>query len=117
MTMAMDVDQCPRESRTLQPNYTSKKKIKAFSHDGACWRAVDTTSCASLPATNEEKNLPIPILLCALRDSHRHARNTDKIWVFDTRDISLTIAASTFARQIARSKRLCCTARNAPLSL
>jgi len=91
--MAMDVDQCPRESRTLQPNYTSKKKIKAFSHDGAWWDAVDTTSCALMTAAHDEKNLHASILLCALRDSQRRARNIDKIWVFNTREFRPAIAA------------------------
>jgi hypothetical protein len=115
--MAMDVDQCPRESRTLQPNYTSKKKIKAFSHDGACWHAIDTTSCASTTPPTEEKNLHAPISLCALRDSRRLQRNIDKIWAFNTRDVCSTAAANTFAHQHARKNRRCCSARNAPLSL
>jgi hypothetical protein len=80
MTMAMDVDQCPRESRTLQPNYTSKKKIKAFSHDGASACALDTTSCALHATSNKEKNLQAAISLRVLRDSRSMFRNADKIW-------------------------------------
>jgi hypothetical protein len=77
--MAMDVDQCPRESRTLQPDYTSKRKIKAFSHDGACMYPTDTTSCApthafhALRTSREMMQAQIP------RHFFRQRENTDKI--------------------------------------
>src|SRR5215207_6659079 len=83
-----------------QPNYTSKKKIKAFSHDGACWRSSNTTSCASKISVAAEKNLRAAILLRALRDSRRLQRSTDKIWTFDTRDLCATTAADTFCTQL-----------------
>jgi hypothetical protein len=115
--MAMDVDQCPRESRTLHPNYTSKKKIKAFSHDGACPCVIDTTSCGSTSTQNDEKDLQATISLCAARDSRRIARNIDKIWAFDARELRAMSVVSTSERDCARENRRCCTARNAPLSL
>lgn len=100
--MAMDVDQCPRESRTLQPDYTSKRKIKAFSHDGACSHPIDTTSCApaSMHDALRRSNKTIPAQIP--RHFFRQRRNIDEIRVFAT-SIFLTIA--TIPPRAPRARR------------
>ena len=89
----MDVDQCPRESRALQSDYTSKEKITAFSLDEACWRATDTTSCASPTRATEEKNLHAPTC-CARCEIRSDSQETSMKYGLSTRAI--------FARQSPR---------------
>jgi hypothetical protein len=102
--MAMDVDQCPRESRTLQPDYTSKRKIKAFSHDGAYSHRIDTTSCALARTFDAPRRTNRMISALRMRRFLRQRRNIDEISVFDT-SVFLATAAIPPRAQRKRTQK------------